>query len=323
MRSLRIVLLLLALAALAGCAAPAATRSTSPRGVLRGTVRLPDAEAVATVKGASRSSAPAGARKSVASGTAAASTTARKPAGSTPAKGAAVKPSARAAARAQRAGGKPAPRGVVGDAVVYAEAAPPPPAAAPVATSASRSARATTAVAPAPAVRRSALAAAPPSGAATRAKPASSVPAKAAIPVVPPRTHVIAQRPDGFAPRVLAVTLGDTVAFENRDKVFHNAFSVSPARTFDLGKLGPKASKRLVFAKPGVVRVFCDLHPEDAAYVFVAPTHQWARPDTSGTWTLGPLPVGDYVLRAWHPEHGDRKWSVSLPREGRAVDVTF
>jgi len=140
-------------------------------------------------------------------------------------------------------------------------------------------------------------------------------------PVGPP-IHV-SEGPDGFTPRVIVVRPGETVLFENHDRVYHNAFSVSPVQRFDLGKIAPGAARSMKFAHPGVVRVFCDLHPAAAAWVFVAPTDAFAQPDRSGAYALPALPPGSYEVRAWHPRWGERQWSVELPRTGLALDVKF
>lgn len=141
----------------------------------------------------------------------------------------------------------------------------------------------------------------------------------------PPRRPVptMSQREESFEPRVVVVAVGDTVAFVNHDHVFHNAFSVSSIRTFDVGKLGPGSSRRVAFSKAGVVPVFCDLHPAAAGYVFVAPTASYVQPSADGMWAFSNLPAGDYVVRAWHPDYGERRWKVTLPPEGRELSLGF
>ncbi len=127
----------------------------------------------------------------------------------------------------------------------------------------------------------------------------------------------------GFTPRVQAVTRGDTVWFVNKDQRFHNAFSVSPVRKFDLGMLAPGAARRVMFDRTGAVRVFCNLHADSSSYVYVVPNAQWTRPDGRGAFELPPLPPGSYQLRAWHPRFGERRWTVQLPRTGIALDLGF
>lgn len=115
----------------------------------------------------------------------------------------------------------------------------------------------------------------------------------------PSRLEVIGQV---LRPRVLVVPVGTSVEFLNQDSLFHNLFSVSPAKPFDLGRCGRGESKRVTFDKPGLVNVYCNLHSNMAAYIVVAPNRAFARPDSSGRFVLPTLPKGRYVLRVWHPD---------------------
>ncbi|TMQ54537.1 MAG: hypothetical protein E6K74_05820 [Candidatus Eisenbacteria bacterium] len=103
-------------------------------------------------------------------------------------------------------------------------------------------------------------------------------------------------------PRILVVLPGTSVEFPNHDSLFHNIFSVSPAKSFDLGRYGRGESKRVTFDKPGLVNVYCKLHPNMAAYILVVPNRAFARPDSSGRFVLPPLPKGQYVVNVWHPD---------------------
>jgi plastocyanin len=123
-----------------------------------------------------------------------------------------------------------------------------------------------------------------------------------------------------FKPRVLATTVGRPVTFMNLDHVYHNAFSVSAARTFDLGKYAPGKSDTVRFDRPGVVNVHCDIHPDEVGYIVVAPNHTLARPDKYGDYTLPSLPAGTYTVIAWHPRYGEIRRSVEVPKRG---DVTL
>ena len=129
--------------------------------------------------------------------------------------------------------------------------------------------------------------------------------------------------PDRFEPRVVAVARGDSVVFVNRDRRWHSPFSVSPAKRFELGSVAPGKSHPLRFERPGIVRVFCKLHADSSALVFVAPNPAWAHPDPSGAFTLPALPPGSYELKAWHPRYGERHWHVELPRRGVALQLVL
>lgn len=123
----------------------------------------------------------------------------------------------------------------------------------------------------------------------------------------------VTQHDDGFRPRVLSVPVGGTVEFRNVGGLWHNVFSVSPARRFDLGHYGPGHRRRITFDQPGAVRLFCELHPNDDAWIVVTPPGAVAaRPDHRGRYVLPPLPSGTYVMHAWDPENGERSRTIRL-----------
>jgi plastocyanin len=125
-----------------------------------------------------------------------------------------------------------------------------------------------------------------------------------------------------FTPFVLAVTQGTTVVFRNQDLVYHNAFSRTPGNRFDIGKYPPRAQREVLFDRPGVVQMYCDIHPSMSAYVVVVPHRGYTRPDDSGRFAMKGLPAGDYTLRVWHPTRGTKRVAVNLPRRGD-VNVEF
>jgi plastocyanin len=125
----------------------------------------------------------------------------------------------------------------------------------------------------------------------------------------------LAQKDQMFVPRVVAVPVGGTVEFPNLDPIFHNVFSLSPVKRFDLGKYPRGHSKSVTFTKPGLVNVYCDIHSNMAAYVLVLPHRGFTRPDERGTFHLA-LPAGHYVLEAWHPDLGETHVAVDVPTTG-------
>ena len=131
----------------------------------------------------------------------------------------------------------------------------------------------------------------------------------------PLRGGRLAQKSQGFSPRVLPVAVGGRVDFPNLDPIYHNVFSVSPSKRFDLGKYGQGKSKSLVFDKPGLVNVYCDIHSNMEAFIVVLPNAWFAQPDTDGRFTLPPLPAGTYRVRVWHPDLGDRTVEVTVSDE--------
>ena len=125
-----------------------------------------------------------------------------------------------------------------------------------------------------------------------------------------------------FEPGVLLIDPGTTVHFANKDGVYHNVFSVSPAKKFDLGSLAPGREREVRFDQVGIVTVFCELHPKEVAYVVVAPRRSAARPAADGAYLLAGLAPGPYAVRAWHPILGSQTRHIDLPPHGQ-VTVNF
>lgn len=129
-----------------------------------------------------------------------------------------------------------------------------------------------------------------------------------------PAAHaVIRQADDGFHPHVLPVTLGSDVEFRNEGEVYHNAFSLSPARKFDVGRYAPGETRSVAFDQLGIVSVFCELHPASSGFVIVLPDRNYAQPDATGVFNLPRLPGGRYMVKAWHPIFGEIDQQVDLP----------
>ena len=122
-----------------------------------------------------------------------------------------------------------------------------------------------------------------------------------------------------YVPRVMAVTAGSQIEFQNLDHIWHNAFSVSSASRFDLGKIKPGAIDTVKLARTGVINLHCDIHPDEIGFVVITPNHAVARPDPTGRFTLPKLPPGTYEVEIWHPLRGNRVVAVTVPKRG---DVT-
>jgi plastocyanin len=103
-----------------------------------------------------------------------------------------------------------------------------------------------------------------------------------------------------FAPHVLVVSSGSTVAFPNHDPFDHNVFSVSDSNSFDLGLYGRGQGKTVTFKHPGLVRVFCNVHPRMVALIQVMGTHHFAQPGADGQFTITGVEPGAYRLHVWH-----------------------
>jgi plastocyanin len=124
-------------------------------------------------------------------------------------------------------------------------------------------------------------------------------------PNAPPQVQqahvVLDQRNLSFSPRVLAVRAGTTVDFPNNDRVFHNVFSFRDGKRFDLGMYPVGALRQVVFDRPGLSRIFCNIHPNMAAYVITVDSPYFGRADDSGAFTIAGVPSAAYTYHAWRP----------------------
>lgn len=125
-----------------------------------------------------------------------------------------------------------------------------------------------------------------------------SAPRQAFSDLLPGRARMD-QRGQTFVPHVLAVTAGTVVDFPNNDKTFHNVFSLSRVRTFDLGRFAPGRTGAVRFDRPGIVPIFCDIHSHMSAYVLVFGHPYFAVSDEAGRYTIDDVPAGTYSLAVW------------------------
>lgn len=125
-----------------------------------------------------------------------------------------------------------------------------------------------------------------------------------------------------FNPDLLVVPVGATVSFPNMDPIFHNIFSLSKPKAFDLGSYDKGESRNVTFSKPGIVYVYCHLHPNMEGTVFVVPNRWYAKSDASGHFRIPEVPAGRYTVVAWHKAAGYfRKTIVVEP--GHEATVSF
>lgn len=141
---------------------------------------------------------------------------------------------------------------------------------------------------------------------------------------VPARRTAIRQKGETFLPRIVAVPVGSTVDFPNDDPIYHNVFSLSRARTFNLGRFPRGESRAVRFDKAGIVKVFCDIHSHMSAAVVVF-THPWfAIPDADGRFDIPDVPAGEQQLTAWHERLGDTTIPIRVePGRGASVEFTL
>ena len=114
------------------------------------------------------------------------------------------------------------------------------------------------------------------------------------------RPVAIRQDDKRFSPHILPVVRGSVVAFPNEDDVFHNVFSLSSTKAFDLGRYPRGDAKSVAFVKPGVVQVFCHIHSDMSAILLVLDNPFFATPGADGHFAIDSLPAGDYVIVGWH-----------------------
>jgi plastocyanin len=104
-----------------------------------------------------------------------------------------------------------------------------------------------------------------------------------------------------FVPYVKAIPVGATVRFPNSDNIRHQVYSFSPAKKFELPLYAGTDAPPVVFDKPGVVILGCNIHDWMIGYIYVSDTPYFSKTGTAGTATLSEMPAGEYTVRVWHP----------------------
>jgi plastocyanin len=139
-----------------------------------------------------------------------------------------------------------------------------------------------------------------------------------------PSTKQIAQKNLAFEPALLPVQVGTRVEFPNLDDTYHNIFSYSPAKRFDLGRYRPEERPipSEVFDVPGLVTLRCDIHEHMRGLILVLSTPYFVTTDTSGRFRLDGLPAGHFTLKAWLDSRTTRAQDVEL-KGGGVVHVDF
>ena len=130
------------------------------------------------------------------------------------------------------------------------------------------------------------------------------------------------QRDERFVPHVLAITTGTTVDFPNGDVFYHNVFSLSKIARFDLGRYAVGSSKSVRFDRPGIVRVFCDIHSHMNAFVLVFSHPFFAITDAEGGYRIDNVPPGSYSVIAWNEGASSEARPVTVP-DGGVAELDF
>ncbi|MEO8189668.1 MAG: carboxypeptidase regulatory-like domain-containing protein [Acidobacteriota bacterium] len=115
-----------------------------------------------------------------------------------------------------------------------------------------------------------------------------------------------------FVPRVIAVSRTGEVQFPNADPIYHNVFSVSAPNRFDLGLYRSGGSKEKRFEEPGLVRVYCNIHPQMVGFVMVVDSDYAAVTGPDGSFRFGGVPPGNWTVRAWQEEGGEAQAPVTV-----------
>jgi plastocyanin len=136
----------------------------------------------------------------------------------------------------------------------------------------------------------------------------------------PPVTVVLNQQGLRFDPEMIVVPTGSTVQFPNLDPIFHNVFSLSKVRKFDLGYYPQGQSRAVKFNDAGVVQVYCHIHANMYAAIVVTDSPWYIKPGADGSFSFSNVPAGRYRLTVWHKIAGYRKQEVVVPDSG-SVEV--
>jgi plastocyanin len=132
----------------------------------------------------------------------------------------------------------------------------------------------------------------------------------------------LAQKDLTFVPVLLPIEKGTRVEFPNLDDTYHNIFSYSPTKRFDLGRYRPEERPipSVVFDKPGLVTLRCDIHEHMRGLILVLSTPYFAMTDTAGRFRLDKLPPGKHMLKAWIDSRTTREKPVEL-KDGQTLHV--
>ena len=132
----------------------------------------------------------------------------------------------------------------------------------------------------------------------------------------------IEQKDREFAPDLVVAPVGSTISFPNMDAIFHNVFSLSKPRSFDLGNYPKGQTRTVTFPVPGVVFVYCHLHTNMAATILITPNQWSTKPDAAGSFKLTGVPPGKYTVVAWHKTAGTFKQTVTISGD-QALPIRF
>lgn len=132
----------------------------------------------------------------------------------------------------------------------------------------------------------------------------------------PKTQRVVTQKDATFRPHVMPVMVGTKVEWPNHDEIFHNVFSVSEAKEFDLGLYKDPTIKDVTFHKPGRVDVFCSIHSQMNCVILVLKNPFFAATDSKGNFKIADVPAGTYKVKAWHERFPGQVKEITVPAAG-------
>lgn len=125
-----------------------------------------------------------------------------------------------------------------------------------------------------------------------------------------------------FVPHVLPVMVGTTVDFLNSDDVYHNVFSFSPPKNFDLGRYRKGKSRSVTFDKSGVVKVYCDIHTHMNAFILVLENPYFTTTDEKGNFEIENIPAGKYTVKAWPGRWPEKSVEIEI-KDSEVTTINF
>ena len=138
---------------------------------------------------------------------------------------------------------------------------------------------------------------------------------------IPDSVPIMAQKDKMFVPSVLTVPVGSTVEFPNLDQFFHNVFSYSAVKQFDLGRYPQGKSETVTFDKPGIVKVFCEIHYTMRAYVHILESPYFATSDERGNFVIKDVLPGTYTLNVWQENLPEITQTITVKNDSTYLKI--
>lgn len=136
------------------------------------------------------------------------------------------------------------------------------------------------------------------------------------------RPLTMSHRERKFAPRVAPIVKGGAIDFFNDDRIYHNVFSLSKSNTFDLGIYAQGTSKLVTFDRPGLIKIYCNIHPKMVSNILVLENPFFSKTGHDGSFEINDIPDGRFVLRTWY-EFGDGFSEIINFRGGKEITTAL